>query len=191
MIHPIIERIFPNNDESILVFSWICSKINQVKELEEFIKWHLDQSKQVIEEIMYIQKIDFSDKNAAKIWAKNYLDSYEEKIRIMRHTSNLVFSRFHELKNGEFKRIISENQDHEEEILEMMKVFLNKKELLIGKLIFAYRETWFLANHIHYPDFKLGTVTAYMEWVDENLANLKDIKQSLEEIHKEITKWKE
>ena len=154
MIHPIIKKIFPNSNESILVFSWICSKINQVEKLDEFIKWHLDQSKQVIEEIMHIQKINFSDNIDAKIWAKNYLDSYEEKIRAMRHTSNLVFSRFHELKNGEFKRIISENQDREEEISEIMKVFLNKEELLIGKLIFAYRETWFLAKHTHYPDFK-------------------------------------
>ena len=191
MIHPTITKIFSNNDETIFFFSWLCNKINSVDKLEEFIKWHFELSNQVIEEITHIQKLDFLDHVMIKKWAMNYLDEYEEKIRTMRHTSNLVFSRFHELKNKEFNRIMLENQDHEKEITEMMNVFLNKKELLIGKLIFAYRETWFLANHIHNPDFKLGTVKAYKNWADENISNLKDTRQSLDIIHKEISKWKE
>ncbi len=190
MIHPIITKIFPNNNESIF-FSWLCNKISSVDKLEEFIKWHFELCNQVIREITHIQKLDFSDHIMIKKWAKNYLDEYEEKIREMRHTSNLVFLRFHELKNKEFNRIIVENKNHEKEITEMMNVFLNKKELLIGKLIFAYRETWFLANHIHNPDFKLGTVKIYKNWADENIQNLKDTRQSLEIIYKEISKWKE
>ena len=191
MIHPIITKIFSDKDETVLFFSWLCSKIICVDKLEEFIKWHFELSNQVIEEIIHVQNLDFSDHMSIKKWAKNYLDKYEEKIRIMRHTSNLVFVRFHELKNKEFNRIIVENKKYENEITEMMNVFLNKKELLIGKLIFAYRETWFLANHIHNPDFKLGTVKAYKNWASENLNNLKETRQSLEIIHREISKWKE
>ena len=191
MIHPIITKIFSDKDETVLFFSWLCSKIICVDKLEEFIKWHFELSNQVIEEIIHTQNLDFSDHMSIKKWAKNYLDKYEEKIRIMRQTSNLVFVRFHELKNKEFNRIIVENKNYEDKITEMMNVFLNKKELLIGKLIFAYRETWFLANHIHNPDFKLGTVKAYKNWASENLNNLKETRQSLEIIHREISKWKE
>ena len=191
MIHPIITKIFSNNDETKSFFSWLCSKIRSVDKFEEFIKWHFELSNQVIEEIIHTQKLDFSDHITVKNWAKNYLDEYEEKIRMMRHTSNLVFSRFHELKNNEFNRIIVENKNHEKEITEMMNVFLNKKEVLIGKLIFAYRETWFLANHIHNTDFKLGTVKAYKNWAVVNIDNLKDTRQSLGIIHKEISRWKE
>ena len=191
MIHPIMTKVFSNNDEIVFFFSWVCSKISSVDKLEEFIKWHFELSNQVIEEIVHIQKLDFLDHIMIKKWAKNYLDEYEDKIRAMRHTSNLVFSRFHELKNKEFNRIMLENKDHEKEITEMMNIFLNRKELLIGKLIFAYRETWFLAKHIHNPDFKLGTVKAYKDWADENISNLKDTRQSLEIIYREISKWKE
>ncbi len=191
MIHPIITKNFSNNDETIFFFSWLCSKINHVEKLEEFIKWHFELSNQIIEEIIHVKKLDFSDHITVKKWAKNYLDEYEEKIRDMRHISNLVFLRFHELKNNEFNRIIVENKNHKKEITEMMNIFLNKKELLIGKLIFAYRETWFLANHIHNPDFKLGTVKAYKNWANANISNLKHTNQSLEIIYNEISKWKE
>ena len=191
MIHPTITKIFSDKDETVFFFSWLCSKIICVDKLEEFIKWHFELSDQVIEEIIQVQNLDFSDHETIKKWAKNYLDKYEEKIRTMRQTSNLVFARFHELKNKEFNRIIVENKNYENEITEMMDVFLNKKELRIGKLIFAYRETWFLANHIHNPDFKLGTVKAYKSWASENLNNLKETRQSLEIIHREISKWKE
>lgn len=191
MIHPVITKIFPNKDESTLIFSWICSKINRIEQLEEFIKWHVDLNKEVVKEIALVREMDFSKEANVKKWAKNYLETYEEKIRKMRHVSNLVFSRFHRLMNGELKKIILENKNQEQKITSMMGVFLNKKELLIGKMIFAYRETWFLANHIHYPGFKLGTIEQYKKWTDENIANLKEIGEDLENMQKEIAKWKE
>ena len=42
MIHPTIEIVFPNDDESTKLFAWICSKIKKIEALEEFIRWHLD-----------------------------------------------------------------------------------------------------------------------------------------------------
>ena len=72
----------------------------------------------------------------------------------------------------------------------MMDIFLNKKELLIGKLIFAYRENWFLANQISKPNFKLGSIQSYKIWVQNNYVNLKKLDKSLEIIYQEISKWK-
>ena len=69
--------------------------------------------------------------------------------------------------------------------------FLNKKELLIGKIIFAYREIWFLANQIHHPDFNIGYVKKYKEWNDRNFPNLQKLDKSLGNIHCEILKWKQ
>ena len=191
MVHPSITKIFQNRDESTSIFSWMCSKINRIEELEEFIRWHLDLNKEVVKEIILVREMDFSKEADVKSWAENYLDAYGKKIRKMRHISNLVFSRFHKLMNGEVKRIILDNKNQEKKITSMMEVFLNKNELLIGKMIFAYRETWFLANHIHHPDFNLGTIEQYKKWTDENIANLKEIGEDLENMQKEISKWKE
>ena len=98
MIHPVISLIFSNDEETKSLFSWICSKIKRVDELEEFIKWHLDVNKDVIKELTNTQKIDFSKEAEGKKWARSFLKAYEEKIREMRHISNQVFERFHKLK---------------------------------------------------------------------------------------------
>ena len=181
MIHPTIELVFVDNYESRMIFSSICKKIKRVDGLEEFIRWHLDVNKQVIKEITHTQRIDFSDDAEAKKWARGYLNSYEKKIRKMRHISNQVFERFHELNEGEFKGTISDNTDYEKKIRAMIRVFLNRKGLLIGKIIFAYRETWFLANHIQYPNFNIGTIKKYQEWIDENFSNLIELDKIFRE----------
>ncbi|MGI9567839.1 MAG: hypothetical protein ACR2LL_12615 [Nitrosopumilus sp.] len=190
MIHPTINLVFPDNDKSALFFSWICQRIKKIDELAEFIKWHLDVNKEVIREIANTQNIDFSNESESRKWAKEFLQNYEEKIRRMRQVSNLVFERFYKLKENEFEKIIDENEDREEKIAEMMQIFLNRKELLIGKIIFAYRETWFLANQINNPDFKLGSIKKYKKWVKDNFSNLKELDKSLEIIHTEIARWK-
>ena len=187
MIHPTISLVFQDN-ETRKFFTWISKEISNKEKLLEFIKWHLDVNKEVINEIMITQKINFSDSTDAKKWAENFLVNYEKKIRNMRQISNLVFERFFQLKNNEFDRIISKNRDKEEEIKNMMNVFLNKQELLIGKIIFSYREAWFLANQICDPDFKLGSIKNYKIWVNNNFSNLKELNKSLCIIYREISK---
>ena len=190
MIHPAIETVFVDNDKLKLFFAWLCQRIKKIDELREFIRWHLDVNKEVIREITNTKSVDFSNETEAKKWAEEFLQNYEEKIRRMRRISNLVFEQFYKLKEYEFDRIIEGNKDYEKEITEMMQIFLNKKELLIGKIIFAYRETWFLAKQINDPNFKLGSVKDYQNWVESNFSNLRELNISLEIIHSEISKWK-
>ena len=190
MIHPRINLIFSDNDESRLLFSLICNKIKQVDELEEFIKWHLDVNKEVIREMRRTQKINFSNNIDAKRWAENFLNSYEGRIRKMRRSSNQIFERFHKLNEKEFKEIISNNKHYEKKMTDMIQIFFNKKDTLIGKIIFAYRETWFLANQIQHPNFSVGSIREYKKWVKANLPNLIELDRSLENIHKDILKWK-
>ena len=190
MIHPTIALVFPDNEKTVTVFSQICKKIKNVNELLEFITWHLDVNKEVIREITHVQSINLSKEIDAKKWANEFLLNYEEKIRQMRHVSNQVFDRFHKLKDNEFSNIINNDIEFKSQILEIMQVFLNRKELLIGKIIFAYREFWFLANKIQNPNFKLGSIKKYKEWVKSNFSNLKELDKSLEIIHNEILNWK-
>ena len=190
MIHPVIESVFPDENKSKMFFSSISQKIKKIDEFLEFIKWHSDVIEEVILEIEKVQHIDFSNKELTKQWSKEFLSNYEEKIRKMRNISNLVFDRFHELKDDEFDKIMIKEEKLGLEIKEMMDIFLNKKELLIGKLIFAYRENWFLANQISNPDFKLGSIQNYKIWVQNNYVNLMELGKSLEIIYQEISKWK-
>ena len=190
MIHPKIEVIFPDENKSKIFFSLISKKIKKIDEFLEFINWHSKVIKEVILEIENTKKIDFSNKESTKQWSNDFLTNYDEKIRHMRNISNLVFDRFHKLKEEEFDEIILEEKSLAQEIKDMMEVFLNKKELLIGKLIFAYRENWFVANQISNPDFKLGSIQDYKIWVDDNYENLKKLDKSLEIIYQEISKWK-
>ena len=190
MIHPTITLVFPDNEKTVMVFSQICKKTRNVNELLEFITWHLDVNKEVIREIAHVQNIDFSKETEAEKWASEFLINYEEKIRQMRFVSNQVFDRFHMLKENEFSNIIKNDVKFKNEILEIRQIFLNKKELLIGKIIFAYRESWFLANQIQNPDFKLGSIKRYKEWVKGNFSNLKELDKSLEIIRDEILNWK-
>lgn len=190
MIHPVIESVFPDENKSKMFFSSISQKIKKIDGFLEFIKWHSDVIEEVILEIEKVQHIDFSNKELTKQWSNEFLSNYEEKIRKMRNISNLVFDRFHELKDDEFDKIMIKEEKLGLEIKEMMDIFLNKKELLIGKLIFAYRENWFLANQISNPDFKLGSIQNYKIWVQNNYVNLKKLDKSLEIIYQEISKWK-
>ena len=191
MIHPTIEEVFPNNDETTKLFAWICSKIKKVDRLEEFVRWHLDVNEEVIREIANTQKIDFSNKPDAKKWATEFLDTYDKRIRTMRETSNQIFQRFHELKNNQFKQIVLEDLECEQKMTKLMQVFLNKKEILIGKIIFSFRELWFVANHILDSSFKLGSISKYEEWIEVNILNLKRLSLSLKLIHRETLRWKE
>ena len=190
MIHPAIETVFVDNDKLKIFFSWLCQRIKKIDELSEFIRWHLDINREVIREITYTKSVDFSNEVESKKWAEEFLQNYEKKIRKMRRTSNRVFEQFYKLKENEFDRIIEGNKDYEKDITEMMQIFLNKKELLIGKIIFAYRETWFLAKQINDPNFKLGSVKNYENWVTNNFSSLRELDRSLEIIHLEILKWK-
>ncbi|MHA7647438.1 hypothetical protein [Nitrosopumilus sp. S4] len=191
MIHPSISIVFPNNQQTVSLFSWICKKIDNVDELNEFVMWHLDIINQTINEIAKTQKINLSNNKIAKEWAVKFLENYEERIRKMRNTSNQVFERFHHLKDTYFKKIIDENKDKKIEIEEILKVFHNNNGLLIGKIIFAYRETWFLAKQLTNPESNLSSVEEYQKWVTSNMSNLKETRDSLEKIHEEIKRCKE
>ncbi len=191
MIHPKFTRVFPDNGESLKLFSWIAKEVTSIEDLKEFVKWHMDLNREVILQISKTLEVNFEDTQEAKRWAEDFLGKYDKKIRDMRSISNQVFDRYHKLKNEQFDRIIKENNKHEQEIKNLLEIFLNKNGLLIGKIIFAYRETWFLAKQISNPDFKLGSVQKYTEWVDANISNLKELNNSLEQIYKVIVKTKE
>ena len=192
MIHPQIQNFFPNNKETLEIFSDICNQHSKKnKELSEFIKWHQDTNKQVIQEIEESQEIDFEDEIKGKRWAENFLSDYDEKIRKMRNISNLVFERFHILKKTHFEKLVLAKPENEKKIIKIMNVFLNKEELLIGKIIFSYREMWFLAKSINDPKFRLGSINEYKKWVNANITNLKKLDKSLEIILIEIKRWKE
>ncbi|QDI88238.1 hypothetical protein Nisw_01165 [Candidatus Nitrosopumilus sp. SW] len=186
MIHPTITEIFSDDSKANLFFKWISNQIKERKKMQEFLHWHVEVISEVISEVNKTQKIDFFEKNETEQWAKDFLKNYDEKIRKMRNISNQIFERFHELKT-EFKEIIPKDHKYEKESNETMQIFLNKHELLVGKIIFSYRELWFLANHITDSNFKLGSIKKYQEWVDENYTNLKNVKKELKNIEKEIS----
>ncbi|MBI1662726.1 MAG: hypothetical protein IS860_04385 [Nitrosopumilus sp.] len=189
MVHPVIKEIFLNQKKVISFFLWTTNQLNNTGKLQEFFKLHLEVISEVIDEIEKTQDVDFSNKNEAKLWANKFLENYDEKIRKMRNNSNQIFERFHELKK-EFDEIILKKHEFEKELNEIMLVFLNKHELLIGKIIFSYREIWFLANQVNDFNFKLGSIESYQKWVKTNFSNLKKMKNSLEDIELEISKEK-
>lgn len=186
MVHPVITEIFSNDRKASSFFVWISNKMEKKKGLEEFFTWHSEVITEVVDEIGNTKKINFLEKNEAERWAIGFLKNYEEKIRKMRSTSNQIFERFHELRT-EFREIILKEQKFEKESDDTMQVFLNKEELLVGKIIFSYRELWFVANQITNSNFKLGSIEKYQEWVEGNYSNLKGVKNVLEHIEEEIS----
>ena len=187
LVHPVITEIFSNDERAMSFFEWISNEIEKKEELQQFFKWHLEVISEVIDEIDRTATIDFSNKNEAKKWAKEFLENYDEKIRKMRKNSNRVFKRFHELKS-EFTKIIPKDHEYDKESKSIMQVFLSRQELLVGKIIFSYRELWFLANQITNSNFKIGSVEDYQEWVKTNYSNLKSVKIMLQQIERGISK---
>ncbi len=185
MVHPVITEIFSNDEKATKFFVNISSQLEKKEKLQQFFIWHLEVISEVIDEIEKTRKINFSDKIENERWANEFLNEYDEKIRRMRKNSNQIFDRFHEL-DTEFKKIIP--NEHEKESKDIMQVFLNKQELLVGKIIFSYRELWFLANQFVNSNFKIGTINEYEEWVKGNYSNLKSIKNMLQLIEREISK---
>lgn len=186
MVHPVITETVLNDKKTTLFFTWILNQLENKSKLQEFVNWHIEVISEVVNEIEKTRKIDFSNKNEAELWAEEFLKNYDEIIRKMRNSSNQIFERFHELKK-EFEKIISREQEYENESKEVMQVFLNKQELLIGKIIFSYREIWFLANQITDSNFKLGSIENYHKWIKTNFSNLKKMRNSLEIIELEIS----
>ena len=187
MVHPVFGILFPHEDRSVKLFDWICTKTKEPQKLEEFIRWHIEINQEVINEVLITQNIDLQNKNDAATWAAKFLKNYDKKIRDMRNTSNLVFQRFQEIN----KKIQENKTADSQEIDNLMRVFRNQNGLLIGKLIFAYRETWFIARKINQPHFKIGSISEYQEWVKGNIENLKALNKSLKVIQDSITNWKE
>ena len=186
MVHPVITEIFSDEENVILFFERMSSQIKQKERLVQFFRWHLEVISEVINEIDKTAKINFSKKDESENWAKEFLRNYDEKIRKMRKNSNQVFERFHELKT-EFGKIIPKENQHKKESDEIMQVFLNRQELLIGKIIFAYRELWFVANQINDSNFKIGSINDYQEWVKDNYSNLKNVKIMLQRIQHKVS----
>ncbi|WP_428324321.1 hypothetical protein [Nitrosopumilus sp.] len=186
MVHPVITKVFSNEEQVILFFEWALNHIKQKEKLQQFFKWHLEVISEVIEEIDKTSKINFSEKKEIEYWAREFLRNYDEKIRKMRKNSNQVFERFHELKT-EFGKVIPKGHEYEKESDEIMQVFLNKQELLVGKVIFAYRELWFVAKKINDSNFKIGSINDYQKWVKINYSNLKSVKSMLQQIQNKIS----
>ena len=187
VIHPKFGTLFPQEEASMKLFDWICSITKEPQKLEEFIRWHIEINQEAIKEILITKKIDFQNEKEATTWASEFLKNYDEKIRNMRNTSNLVFQRFQEID----KKIQEDETNKQAGINDLMKIFRNQNGLLIGKLIFAYRETWFVARKIDQPHFEIGSISEYQEWVKVNLQNLIDLNRSLQTFQKNISKWKE
>ena len=187
LVHPVITEIFSNDKNVILFFKWASNQIEKKENLQQFFKWHLEVISEVINEIDKTKKINFSNKEQVEKWAIDYLKNYNEKIRKMRKNSNQVFERFHELKS-EFTKIIPKDHEYYKKLESIMRVFLNRQELLVGKIIFSYRELWFLANQISNSNFKIGSVEEYQEWVKTNYSNLIQVKMKLGQIEYEISK---
>lgn len=186
-MHPVITKIFSNDKNAMVFFKWISNQVEEKEKLQQFFKWHLEVILEVISEIEKTTKIDFLNNQEAKMWAREFLKNYDEKIRKMRKNSNQVFERFHELKT-EFSRIIPKEHKYKDELESIMQVFLNRQELLVGKIIFSYRELWFVANQINDSDFKIGSIHEYQQWVKENYSNLKSVKTMLEQIERVVSK---
>ena len=187
LVHPVIAEIFPDDKNTISFFEWISNQIEKKEKLQQFFKWHLEVISEVIDEIDKTATIDFSKKDEPENWAIEFLKKYDDKIRKMRKNSNQVFERFHQLKS-EFEKIIPKGHKYEKDAESIMQVFLNRQELLVGKIIFSYRELWFLANQISNSNFKIGSVEDYQEWVKTNYQNLKRVKVMLQQIEREISK---
>ena len=187
MVHPIFGIFFPQEDKSVKLFDWMCNRTKEPQRLEEFIRWHIEIAQEVINEVSVTQEIDLGNKKDATEWATEFLKNYDKKIREMRNTSNLVFQRFQEIS----KKIQENKTGVNPEIDDLMRIFRNQNGLLIGKLIFAYRETWFVARKIDQPHFKIGSISEYQDWIKENIENLKTLNKSLRVIQDSISKWKE
>ena len=181
------QKFFQNEEETILFFELVSNQIKQKEKLNEFFKWHLEVISEVIYEVDKTTNLNFSEKNEVENWANEFLKNYDQKIRKMRKNSNQVFERFHELKT-EFEKIIPKGDQYQKKSDEIMQVFLNNQELLIGKIIFAYRELWFVANQINDSNFKIGSIEGYQEWVKTNYSNLKSVKIMLQQIHDKISR---
>ncbi len=186
MIHPRVEELFDSETKGAELFSWICEKSDNIKEIEEFIEWHINANQQVIDEILKIKQLNFSNSSNVKKWAELFLKNYDNNIRELRETSNKVFERFQLLRKNNFEKLIENYPDQKEKIKKMMNSFLNQNGLLIGKIIFTYREPWFLANQISNPDFKLGKIEEFERWEKSNFENILKLHKELEEIHSEI-----
>ena len=183
MIHPIIQELFDNQKDGIDLFSWICEKSDNIEEIEEFIMWHMNSNKLVIDEIARIKRIDFTNSESLKKWANEFLGNYNKRIRELRETSNKVFDRFQHLKKNNFERLCNRYPEQKKRIEKMMNSFLNRDGLLIGKIIFTYREPWFLANHVSDPDFELGSIENFEKWEKENFECILRLQRELESIH--------
>ena len=187
VVHPNFDILFPDEDKSLKLFDLICNNTKDPQRLEEFIRWHREINQEVIREVLATQKVDFENEKEAATWASEFLKNYDEKIRNMRNTSNLVFQRFQEIN----KKIQENRTDNQSETDNLMKIFRNQNGLLIGKLIFAYREAWFVARKIDQPYFEIGSIQEYQEWVRENLENIIALEKSLQTFQNSISKWKE
>lgn len=188
MIHPIVQDLFDDETNGVELFSWVCEELNNTGEIEEFIKWHLDANKQVINEILKIKQIDLSNSINAKKWAGEFLENYDKNIRELRETSNKVFEKFQYLKKNNFEKLIESYPEKRDKIQNMMNSFLNQNGLLIGKIIFTYRELWFLSNQISNPSFKLGSIEEFQRWEAENFESILSLQKEFENIHLEIKK---
>ena len=188
MIHPTVRNLFVGRPDHIRLFGWVCQEegaAGSAERLEEFVRLHVDASSQVAGGIREAMQTDLSDPQTAGAWADTFLEEYDGRIRGLRRTSDRVFDTFRYLRTDVFAGLSRRHPDREEEIGHLARAFSDSNGPLIGKIIFAYRELWFLARHIRDPGFETGSVRGFLGWAESNLPDIARMQGWLEAMHGE------
>ena len=180
MVHPNfsteVEKL--ENLKNVITTSKIISNETQ----KDFFLMHLNLINEVILEFENVRKIQPKNIQTLENWAHDFLDNYDYKIRDMRKRSDIVFQKYQSL--SEFLSELAMDESKKKTIL---TYFRNSEGLLIGKIIFAYRENWFLAKHVKFSEFQFGTISDYENWVEGNLDKLKKINEGIKEIFNQFS----
>ena len=176
MVHPNFSREVENLEELKNTFSTNHEIISD-KNQKDFLLMHVNLIKEVILEFENVLGINPKNIKMLEKWAYEFLDNYDFKIRDMRKRSDIVYEKYLVLRE-----LLSDLNIEESKKKIILNYFRNSDGLLIGKLIFAYRENWFLAKHVKFSEFQFGTISEYETWVEENLEKLKKIHEGMKEI---------
>ena len=140
MIHPIVQELFDEESKGAETFHGYVKIPDNIEEIDEFIKWHQDANRQVIDEILKIKKIDSGNSEMLRNWAVEFLENYDKNIRELREISNKVFERFQYLKKNNFEKLKNEHPNHGEEIRTNDEFISKSKWIVDRKKLFLHIE---------------------------------------------------
>ena len=187
MVHPKMPRLSDRHVSEMIrhVQGGRCAGM-----LDELVALHMDLNSQVIKAIERARDADLNDVRRARAWAGEFLSKYDWTIRQMRDTSNKAFQLLSSLMEG-CTKAGSGNAGRLGDGTRPLAAFSDGTGPLAGKIIFAYRELWFVARHVTEPGFEMGDVAGYQRWRDENLPNLIALDRSLSAVRAGIADKKE